>query len=108
MICFLLSGGASFAQLANKSDGTTHEERAEEQALQLSNELNLSEAQKQQVYLLLLDRSIKMMANRDARNEEGVLKAEKDYQIKFLDVLNVDQITKHKEIEDEKRQNPAH
>lgn len=108
LIGFLLSGLSSLAQQINIVAGTTHEERAEQQALLISRELNLSESQKQQIYLLILDRSIKMMENREAKNEEGVRKAEKEYQSKFLTILNADQMKKHKEIEDEKIRNPPH
>ncbi len=108
LISFLLSGLSSLAQQVDIEAGTTHEERAKQQALLISKELNLSESQKQQTYLLILDRSIKMMENREAKNEEGVRKAEKEYQSKFLSILNNDQMKKYKEIEDEKLRNPPH
>jgi hypothetical protein len=107
-LILFLSGISSFGQSNNSSLHTTHEERSSLQAQLITNELGLSEPQKQQLYSILLERSKKMMESREAKKEDEVNKAEKEYQIKFMNILNEDQLKKYKELEREKERNPPH
>ncbi|KAF2342233.1 hypothetical protein [Flavobacterium tistrianum] len=114
----LFVGIASFAQ--EKKERLTPEQRNEKQLQKLTTELNLDANQQAQVKQLLADRSAKAEKLRDARQEQREsgtrptaaekeafkkeMMAEKDANdAKMKSILNADQYTKWKTIQEENK-----
>ncbi|WP_286969391.1 hypothetical protein, partial [Flavobacterium sp. UBA4854] len=114
----LFVGIASFAQ--EKKERLTPEQRNEKQLQKLTTELNLDASQQAQVKQLLADRSAKAEKLRDARQEQKEngtkptaaereafkkeMMAERDANdAKMKSILNADQYTKWKTIQEENK-----